>query len=88
MLQTSSHKLSAVCYLASLSILFACSANVSMMLQTLYRPTRCFDAVRSEDQIPMGAGFCALVQNGPGPIQPPIQWVLDHFRGEVDRCVA
>jgi len=37
-----------------------------MKLQTLYRPTRCFDAGRSEDQIPMGARFYSLVQNGPG----------------------
>jgi hypothetical protein len=38
-------------------------------------------AGRFGDRIPLGARFFAPVQTGPGPTQPPVQWVPGLYRG-------
>jgi hypothetical protein len=38
-------------------------------------------AGRSGNRIPVGARFSAPVQTGPGPTQPPLQWVPALFTG-------
>ena len=43
---------------------------------------------RSGDRITVGAIFSAPVQTGPGPTQPPIQWVPGLSRGLSGRDVA
>ena len=64
------------------------AVNVSLKLQTFYRPKRCFDAGRSEDQIPMGTRFCALVQNGPEAHPASYTVNTGSFPREVGRCMA
>ena len=38
-------------------------------------------AGRSGDRIPVKARFSAPIQTGPGPTQPPVQWVPGLSRG-------